>query len=518
MQTRSRLSIALLALCAATGNFKTNSAQPPASATPPAVNPNPTAPAVAQAPDPVEAPARNLQDLLNQYSDLYNSESPADQLSLARILYKASANAENHTEQFAMLSAARDAAARAGDYTAAWKLCDVAVEKFNVSPGEMRTGLFKAGWVSLNRPGNLDAYIANLTKAIDQALLADEFKPARELIQLGRTAPASGPNWDSLLDARQARLDTQAQAYAAIKPAIDTLQRTPGEPQSNLAVGQYDCFVKGDWHTGLTLLSRGGDADLRQLAVLDLREPKETEKQLAIAKGWNDVSITHPAIGSGARLRAYDWYLRALPLATIDAQRSEAESQITALMPSVAAERPNAAMWLAIGDSLSHRAYAPTPVAGGTRATESFDQNFQDLPGNGGLLVGFHYALARLGNKEVITSLQPIYLTPAGETDGVAYGHAYSPVQTWHAPDGYAIGAARVCGGVTINSLTLTAMRIDSDRLNPDDARNSPRIGGAGGTLEIFNGHGTPVIGICGRQRDGFLGLGLVYSQAVKDE
>jgi hypothetical protein len=364
----------------------------------------------------------------------------------------------------------------------------------------------------------VDAYFTALTKAIDQALVTDEFEPARQMIQLGKTAPNSTEKWNRAIDTRQTRFDTQLKVYTAIKPAIDTLQRLPGNPQANLTVGEYTCFVKNDWQTGLPMIARGSDADLRPVALMDLRDPTDTAGQMEVADGWNAIAVNHPDIALAARLRAYDWYLRALPLARIPDQRTAIEAQLKALIPYVSSERPYGAMWLAIGDSLSRRGFSSSRIAGGAKATDHFEQNYQDLPGSGAMLMGFHYALARLADRDVITYLQPIFLTPTGETEGAAYGHAYSTVQTWHAPEGYAVGAIRAFGGVTLNSITITAMRIENDRLNPADARNSPRIGGAGGVLEILDGGGTPVIGICGRQHDGFIGLGLMYSQNVPED
>jgi len=134
------------------------------------------------------------------------------------------------------------------------------------------------------------------------------------------------------------------------------------------------------------------------------------------------------------------------------------------------------------------------------------------------LLTGVRVGYAMLGNQKVITFFQPIYSSPTGEQAGRECGHKYSAIETFRAPPGYAIGGLRCCGGAGLNSITITYMRIAGDHLDRDDVIKTPRIGGAGGVLEIQDGQGTPILGIFGKVKDGYLGIGLVYSHAVKDD
>jgi hypothetical protein len=252
---------------------------------------------------------------------------------------------------------------------------------------------------------------------------------------------------------------------------------------------------------------------LRDLAQSELKNPDDTDQQTAIADGWLEQAARVPAFALAMQVHAYDWNVRALPNATIASQRKHVEEQLADLIPLISDRRELAAMWLKLGDALSQRAYDPSRISGGMAA----DDTFQDVPQQGGLLVGFHVGLAMLKDKQVITYFQPVYLTPNGEIDGPGFGRAYSKLRTVHAPKGYAIGKMDVCGDAGVNSITPTFMRIDGDHLNMDDARKGEFVGGVGGTLEVLDGRGTPVVGVCGRQKDGFIGLGLVYSQPVDD-
>jgi hypothetical protein len=453
------------------------------------------------------------QAVQQQYSDLYASDDRKDMISLAKLLDQTSSDTETSNQQFAMLCESRDAFARAGAMVSAERICDVLAGKFSVSISTARVGMFKA---AAEVPTNPEIYFSMLVKAVDVALVDDDFEPAGQLIETGNGAAGSmqfAP-WDALSKVRQRRLQAQASAYPAVKPALEILRQDPADPRSNVTLGEYTCFIKNDWRSGLAMLARGDDRPLKQLAQLDLKDPEDTDPQMAIADGWIEVATRIPNFALAAQLRAYDWDVRALPFATMPPQRKHVEDQLKELIPLVTGERETPEMWLAIGDDLSRRTGVPSRIAGGLKASNQFE----NVPKLGGLLIGFRVGYAMLGTQKVITYLQPIYSSPTGEQNGRECGKPYSKIDTFRAPPGYAIGALRSCGSDGLNSITITYMRITGDHLDRDDVIKSPRIGGPGGVLEIQDGQGTPIIGIMGKQKDGYLGIGLVYSHAVKND
>jgi len=132
-----------------------------------------------------------------------------------------------------------------------------------------------------------------LTKAVDVALIDDDFEAAGQLIEIGNGASESMryPRWDAVSKIRQRRLDAQAKAYPAVEPALEILHRDPAAPQ------------------------------------------------IAVADGWLDIAARLPAFALDAELRTHDWDVRALSFATIPAQRKHAEDQIKELIPLVTGER-----------------------------------------------------------------------------------------------------------------------------------------------------------------------------------
>ena len=99
---------------------------------------------------------------------------------------------------------------------------------------------------------------------MDQAVGKDNFAVAEQLDKL------------ALVEARKARekeLIAQAQgriievaeitkAFETAKAAKATLEKTPDDPEANLAMGKYFCLVKGDWDKGVPMLALGQDGPL----------------------------------------------------------------------------------------------------------------------------------------------------------------------------------------------------------------------------------------------------------------
>jgi hypothetical protein len=110
-----------------------------------------------------------------------------------------------------------------------------------------------------------------------------------------------------------------------VKQALATLEVKPTDPASNLTVGRFRCFQKGDWDSGLPMLALGSDSTLKALAEKELAEPKSADEQAKLADGWwtaaeKEEGTTRRHIHS----QAAHWYRRALPdLTGLDKARAE---------------------------------------------------------------------------------------------------------------------------------------------------------------------------------------------------
>jgi hypothetical protein len=129
-----------------------------------------------------------------------------------------------------------------------------------------------------------------------------------------------------------AAIDLKAASYADIDPlaqkkavfakvknnpvvnAILKLLDTPADAEANTTVGRYFCCEAGKWDLGLPMLARGSDANLKQVADMELARPAGAMQQCEIGDRWYDLAkkaktpLKEQLLGRGLF-----WYQQAQP-------------------------------------------------------------------------------------------------------------------------------------------------------------------------------------------------------------
>lgn len=156
----------------------------------------------------------------------------------------------------------------------------------------------------------------------------------------------------------------------------------------------------------------------------------------------------------------------------------------------------------------------------GTKATEilggiGFDQDFVDAGPQGSLLVGLELGLGKFAANDVVYAVRPIYRRNNKDELGRQHGTKRGRDTRLVAKPGYAIGAISVKAGLVVDSLSVTFMRINGDRLDPNDSHDSEWVGGMGGDAPVkLGGDGSPVVGIVGKEgATDVSGLGLLLKK-----
>ena len=210
--------------------------------------------------------------------------------------------------------------------------------------------------------------------------------------------------------------------------------------------------------------------------------------------------------------------LPVLPLAVVGIAAADDEGGQPSASVQAPATRPadaegptlDPAIAAAVRDSIARQLFQRSDVKGGAFANHGFDEWSSD-----GVLIGFRLGIGTFFNNDVIKRVEPIYLTPHGETIGRGFGSEDNVDRTVvaKAPPGYAVGAVNVRGGGGLDAVTVTFMRFNGTRLDPTDRCMTPMIGGNGGGESQLDGDGTPIIGIRVRidKDQQFLGLGLIF-------
>jgi hypothetical protein len=169
-----------------------------------------------------------------------------------------------------------------------------------------------------------------------------------------------------------------------------------------------------------------------------------------------------------------------------------------AALPAPAAEAnpPPGEPFASLRAGIRQHRQTETKIAGGAFAP----LHFEDVPPDGGLLIGFEVGLSGDGN--IVDYLRPIYLTAEGERLGALSGRPGAQAFTVKAKRGYAVGGMDIHGGGLLDGFSITFMRIDKNGLAREGSYKSDWIGGPGGWEEVVGGDGSWVVGICGRKME----------------
>ena len=261
------------------------------------------------------------QQALTLIKEVYGPEweqarTPEQKAALATKLLAKSREATDGANRFVLLRIAKETAVQAGDVHIALRAVDQAANQFQIDTPDARVNTFLAAAEFASNPAAKKAIAERARPFIEQAVEEDDFELAKRLYEAAVAAARSADEWEltKQIVARNKKIEEVAAAYAEIQDALATLKDKPVDPEANLAVGKYHCFVKGNWDRGLPMLALGSDEKLKKLAVKELRGVPDTKGRVAVGDGWwevaekeSDATKRHP------QRRATYWYRRALP-------------------------------------------------------------------------------------------------------------------------------------------------------------------------------------------------------------
>jgi hypothetical protein len=267
----------------------------------------PEAPALADA----EKTVRSL------FKDEYAKKTAKDRAFLGqKLLDQARQSKDVPASQFVLYREAQDNLSQGGELTLSFDAIDEWSRRFVIDAVDFKVkAIANAAKLAKTPEEALAIGVAHL-KAADAAALADRFDVAEKEAQAAVATARKVANVPALNRAasRSKEIAEQKAAFDKLKKSRDALAANPEDPDANLAVGRYQCFVKGAWDTGLPLLAKGSEAALKELAAKDLVAPKEAEGQVAVGDGWWEAGdkLTGAA-KMFMRGRAAGWYDRASP-------------------------------------------------------------------------------------------------------------------------------------------------------------------------------------------------------------
>jgi hypothetical protein len=280
----------------------------------------------AELPNKPLPPSDELQaQAIKVVEEVYRSEyaaarSPSQKSALAdKLIRTAPSLANDLVGRYVILRVARDIAASAGDFPLVRKALEESERTFAV---DLLDDLSKAleRCVPNVRSSEDNKRIAReVVPLIDQAFVASRFEVAKSLSRSAIEAARRSRDNELIkaITARGLEIEDAEKEFAAIAPALAVLDGNPQDPDANLAVGRFRCFVLGDWQVGLPQLARGSKGAVQALAASDFARPQTAAAQTELGDGWWALAIEETGLARrNLQQRAAHWYRTAFATVT----------------------------------------------------------------------------------------------------------------------------------------------------------------------------------------------------------
>jgi hypothetical protein len=287
----------------------------------------------AKLPEPEQASlVRAEKSIKELFKTDYAKNQPESMRAFAvRLIGQAIETRDDPAARFVLLREAGTLAAQAGEFGIALVALDRIGKEFATDSATLKVTAFKtaAASTSATKQRNLaEAALGIFNEVVAQT----NPKAAQDLLSVAESAAAkvASEPLNAKIQSRRAELAEILRAFEAYRAALPTVEVQPDDPNANLIVGKYLAFIRGDWPTGLTHLSKCGDQSLKALATRDLGTPGDPTAQVQLGDDWWDVAeALSPALKRQGALRSAHWY-RAASTNLTGLSLTKARERITA--------------------------------------------------------------------------------------------------------------------------------------------------------------------------------------------
>jgi hypothetical protein len=243
------------------------------------------------------------------FREEYAKKAPADRAALAKKLLEQAGGAED-ASKYVLLREARDLAA-AADVALALQAAEILAKTFEVDASDGKASVLSAAASAAKTPEEITVIARAYLRLADEAVSEEDFEGAVKALDAAANQAKRSKEMPLVTRSQARRKDVvQLQERSkAVKKHRETLEKAPDDPAANLAVGQYECFVRGKWEGGLPFLAKATGSPAAALAARDLSNPADAGEKVAIGDGYYQLSEkeTGPA-RDNIRLRALHWY------------------------------------------------------------------------------------------------------------------------------------------------------------------------------------------------------------------
>lgn len=273
---------------------------------------------------------------------LQKARSRSSKLALAQeMVQRSRAMSQDHTGAYALQTAAMRVASDAGGLNALKRAVECRTEQFTVDRYEAHVeALLEFGQRAVQHRGRSAArlvpdglaYAEWAVKVLHETVRRDDYDRAVRLAGYAArfTEGASVERLADAFERLRSLLDSSRSQYFEATQQVAAYRQDPSNAEAAAAVGRFLCFIKGDWHEGLPLLSRDENASLKRAVESDLEGVGGAIDELAIGDAWWQLAeqATSPVYRQGSLERAAHWYRRALARLPESLDRFHAQARL----------------------------------------------------------------------------------------------------------------------------------------------------------------------------------------------
>lgn len=236
----------------------------------------------------------------------------------ATFLQEARDTNDDSAARYVLLDLAGLYASEAGDAPTALQAVEELNAHYQVPAAQIIKTKIDALKIASTSAASPDAYqtvIDISLNLLDDTLAEDDYASSLLLVGAAANAAKKLQNvslYSSIVKKRE-EVQRQEGEFAKWKPFADRLKKDVGDAEALTQLGTYYALHKGNWEKGLPYLSRGANMFLKEIADLELSEPKDAGKQADIGRMWQRRADVHEGMARvHVLLRAYQWYQQAV--------------------------------------------------------------------------------------------------------------------------------------------------------------------------------------------------------------
>jgi hypothetical protein len=231
----------------------------------------------AKLPIPDESAQEAALELVTEVykADYEQAKSRKQKGALAKkLLQEGVATEDDPTGRHVLLCAARDIAAERGDVDTAYQAIAEIDRSYEVDVVKMKAATLADAAKALREPDEHRQLVRRFLWLIDEAVTADRYDIAKPLGEIAFSSARTARDADliSFVRRRNEEVKKVEREYEKVQSAMDVLKTKPTDPEANLTVGKFHCFLKSQWAAGVLRLALGSDETLTALAAMELDE------------------------------------------------------------------------------------------------------------------------------------------------------------------------------------------------------------------------------------------------------